>query len=131
MRGIDTNILVRFLTRDDEKQAQRAAEILTEECSAQNPGFLANIVLVELVWTLSRVYSYTRPQIAGGIDALLNSKELRFESPDEVRAALEHYEDGKADFADYLIGAIALKNDCEDTLTFDKRAAKLPFFSRA
>lgn len=131
MRGIDTNILVRFLTRDDEKQAKRAAEILTEECSPESPGFLTNIVLVELVWTLSRVYEYTRPQIASGVHALLNSKELRFESPDELHAALEHYEEGRADFADYLIGSIALKNDCEETLTFDKKAAKLPFFSQA
>ncbi|WP_411845638.1 type II toxin-antitoxin system VapC family toxin [Roseibacillus persicicus] len=131
MRGIDTNILVRFLTRDDEKQAKRAAEILTKECGPESPGFLTNIVVVELVWTLSRIYQYPRPQIVAAIRALLNSKELRFESPDELHAALEHFEEGRADFADYLIGSLAVKNGCEDTLTFDKKAAKLPFFSHA
>jgi len=131
MRGIDTNILLRFLTRDDEEQAQRAADILTEECSETEPGFLTNIVLVELVWTLSRVFDYSRPQIVSALEALINSKELRFESPDETRAAIENYAEGKAGFADYLIGAVALANGCEDTLTFDKKAAKLSLFTKA
>ena len=95
MRGIDTNILIRFLTRDDEKQAQRAAQIIQEECTEESPGFLTNIVLVELVWTLSRIYGYSRPQIVMALQALLNSRELTFESPDEIRAALEHYEEGQ------------------------------------
>lgn len=131
MRGIDTNILIRFLTRDDEKQAKRAAEILKEECTEETPGFLTNIVLVELVWTLSRIYKYSRPQIVMALEALLNSRELLFESPDEVKSAIEHYEEGHAGFADYLLGAIAQKHGCQDTLTFDKKASQLNFFSLA
>ena len=131
MRGIDTNILIRFLTRDDEKQAQRAAQIIQEECTEESPGFLTNIVLVELVWTLSRIYGYSRPQIVMALQALLNSRELTFESPDEIRAALEHYEEGQAGFADYLLGAVAKAHGCRDTLTFDKKAARLGFFTLA
>ena len=70
---------MRFLTRDDEAQASRAAEILTRECSEEEPGFLTSIVLAELVWTLSRVYQYSREDIAKALDVLLSAKELRFE----------------------------------------------------
>ena len=131
MRGIDTNILIRFLTRDDEEQAKRAAQIISEECTEENPGFLTNIVLIELVWTLSRIFQYSPPQIVIALKALLNARELSFESPDEVKAAVHYYGEGKAGFADYLLGAVARTHGCSDTMTFDKKAAKLDLFSLA
>jgi len=131
MRGIDTNILLRFLTRDEETQAKRAAEILTQECSEETPGFLTSIVLVELVWTLVRVYQYSREDIAKALDVLLNAKELCFEHPDEAHYAARVFTSGLGDFADSLIGAIAIKHGCTDTLTFDRKAARLEAFTSA
>ncbi len=131
MRGIDTNILVRFLTRDDQAQASRAAEILTRECSEEAPGFLTSIVLAELVWTLSRVYQYSREDIANALDVLLNAKELRFEYPDETHYAARVFAAGSGDFADALTGAIAMQHGCTDTVTFDRKAARLEAFTSA
>jgi predicted nucleic-acid-binding protein len=131
MRGIDTNILVHFLTRDDETQAARAAEILTQECSEEAPGFLTSIVMAELVWTLSRVYKYSREDIAKALDILLNAKELRFEYPDETHYAARLFAAGSGDFADALIGAIALRQGCTDTITFDRKATRLETFTSA
>jgi predicted nucleic-acid-binding protein len=131
MRGIDTNILLRFLTRDDETQAKRAAEILIQECSEETPGFLTSIVLVELVWTLDRVYKYSREDIAKALEVLLNAKELCFEHPDETHYAARLFSSGSGDFADSLIGAIAIKHGCTDTLTFDRKAARLEAFTSA
>ncbi|MEM6911968.1 MAG: type II toxin-antitoxin system VapC family toxin [Verrucomicrobiota bacterium] len=131
MRGIDTNILLRFLIRDDEAQAQRAAQILTEECTESSPGFLTSIALVELVWTLSRVYKYPQPEITKALTVLLNAKELRFEYPDETHHAIQVYSSGSGDFADTLLGNIALRHGCLDTLTFDQKAARLEAFASA
>ncbi|RPG87341.1 MAG: PIN domain-containing protein [Coraliomargarita sp. TMED73] len=131
MTGIDTNILVRFFTRDDEAQAARAAEILTTHCSGDNPGFITNIVLVELVWVLSGHYRYARRDIAKAIETLIHAREIQFEYPDAVQYAHRIYANGLGDFSDALIGATSQLYGCGSTLTFDQQAARLSAFESA
>ena len=128
MIGIDTNILVRIVTRDDEPMAQRAYQIIQEECSETQPAFVATVVLLELVWTLKSHYKYGRKEITKAIKALVSAKELRFENMDAVHRALDFYAERNTDFADALIGAIHKYEGCTSTLTLDKKAAKLPDF---
>ena len=131
MIGIDTNVLVRYFTRDHEPQAQRAAEILTQRCSEKNPGFVTSIVLVELVWTLRSFYDYSRQEISMALEALLKAKEICFEYPDETQSAYRLYAGGSVDFPDALLGAIATARGCEETVTFDGKAARLDGFISA
>ena len=63
------------------------------------------------------------------LTTLLNSKEIVIEHSDEAQKANELYLKGESqDFADAFLGLIALKNGCSETVTFDKRAARLDFF---
>ncbi|TAM59775.1 PIN domain-containing protein [bacterium] len=123
MKGLDTNVLVRLLTGDDPAQQQRARAFIASNCSAASPGFVNRIVIVELVWVLESTYGYTRQQIAAAIDGLLRTQELTVEDTSEVALSLSAYREG-ADFADALLSITNEAAGCEETATFDRRAAK-------
>lgn len=131
MIGLDTNVLVRFLTLDDPRQAPRATQIIEHELSEDEPGFVSTVVLAELSWVLESRYGRGRAAIAEVMEGLLRLDCLRFEHPRAVASAVAAAAETNADFADALIGAIAAEAGCERTLTFDRRALRLPGFVRA
>jgi predicted nucleic-acid-binding protein len=123
--ALDTNVLVRFLVQDDPEQARVAGEIvdqLTEEAT----GFVSREVLVELVWVLERAYRLGRAEIAGALDGLLASTELVVEGADAIGSAVELYRNDGFGFADLMIVAAAQRAGATETVTFDRRAARLP-----
>lgn len=63
MIGLDTNVLVRYITQDDPQQAEQATRLIETRCAGADPGCIAQIVLCELVWVLSRAYGYSKPQV--------------------------------------------------------------------
>lgn len=128
MVGIDTNVLVRFVTKDDEKQWKQADAYLKSNCTEENPGWIACIVACEVVWVLSSGYNYGKKEILALLNQLLLVTALQFENREAVRRAVTNYEHGSADFSDYLIAALNTNNGCERTITFDKKAAKSPDF---
>lgn len=118
MIGIDTNLLVRYLTKDNEEQWQKATFILQsgETC------FIANIVLCELVWVLrGKPYQYPKQDILSTVESILQSPVFEFENRPLVYQALRRTQKGKADFSDYLIGAICQNAGCEKIATFDRK----------
>ncbi|MGB9429123.1 MAG: type II toxin-antitoxin system VapC family toxin [Gammaproteobacteria bacterium] len=124
MIGLDTNILVRYLVRDDAKQAVIAGKLIETRCTDASPGFVSQLVLAELFWVLTRGYEYPKALLVGVLTKLLTASELEIEDSTNAWTALRAYESGNADFADYLIGLCARSTGCETTYTFDKRAAK-------
>jgi len=128
MIGIDTNLLLRLIVGDEPKQAVAAREYLGDRCSADEPGYVCHIVLVELVWTLAKAYRYPRERIAAAIEQILETAQLDVESSNDVAAALKDYRNGTADFADCLLVRVNAASGCTHTVTFDRRAAKLKGF---
>lgn len=129
MIGLDTNVLVRYIVRDDEEQADAAAELIETQCTADDPGFVNLVVLCELSWVLGRGYRYDRPTVVGVIRGLLTSVELAVESSETAWQALTAFERGQADFADYVIGSQNRAHQASTTYTFDTDAATHPDFS--
>ncbi|HZC46275.1 MAG TPA: type II toxin-antitoxin system VapC family toxin [Candidatus Acidoferrum sp.] len=123
MKGIDTNILVRYLIHDDLQQLRAASRFIEDGCSEQEPGFVNQIVLAELVWVLERGYKLDRSAVAAALEALLLARQLSIEHPDDVRTAISDYLNG-TDFADSLIAAWNSRFGCAYTATFDRRAAR-------
>lgn len=123
MKGIDTNILVRYLIEDDLEQLRAASRFIESDCSEQEPGFVNQIVLAELVWVLERGYKLDRSVVAAALGALLLPRQLSIEHPEDVRAAISDYLGG-ADFADALIAAWNARSGCEYTATLDRAAAR-------
>lgn len=126
MIGLDTNILIRLLTRDDESQAAKAKALLEKHAAEDGALFVSDIVLAELVWTLERAYELERVQITSSIRALAANATLGFESREVIREALALFADSKAGFADCLIVAKAKSVGCESVATFDKAMRALP-----
>ncbi len=126
MIALDTNVLVRLVTRDDEAQAQRAKSAFDAQAGENGGLFVADIVLAELCWTLAHSYGLSRADIARTVRALLDNASLALESTSAVKNALVHFETGSADFPDCLIVAKAGQFGCSHTLSFDQRMARLP-----
>ena len=104
MIGVDTNVIVRLLVADDEKQADAASRFLKEQCSSEDPALLSDIVLAECAWVLEDVYEYSRTQIGEAIEGLLMTAQLRAVNASAVNTALQRFRSSSADFADCLLG---------------------------
>jgi predicted nucleic-acid-binding protein len=128
MIGLDTNVLVRYLVKDDKKQAERAARFILNAAAEGESCFINTIVLCELVWVLESAYDYQRKEIAAVLEKILLTKQVEVESHDIVRQAVHEYRQGNGDFADYLIGRINYAQDCEHTVTFDRALKGSPAF---
>ena len=126
MIGLDTNILVRYITQDDEAQAALANRLIEASCTKQTPGHVAQIVLCELVWVLCRAYGYGKQQIIPVIERLLSAAEIEVQHEGIARAALEAWRNGPADYSDYLIALANQAAGCEVTYSFDSRLAQHP-----
>ena len=121
MIGVDTNVLVRYLTHDDPTQTA-AAKRMMNSLSFDSPGFLSLIVIAELVWVLAVSYRYQKKEIEQVLENLLRTKELVIERADLVSQALRMFHGGRADFADCLIERCGRAAGCKHTFTFDWKA---------
>jgi len=128
MIGIDTNVIIRLLVRDDDAQVRAAERFIATHCSPENPGFVSVVVVVETAWALRRFYLYDRSQIANALVSLLNVAELEIESAEAVRSAVTDFETSVAGFVDCLVARTNVSTGCEYTVTFDRKAAKLSGF---
>ena len=128
MIGLDTNILVRYLTQDDAAQSAKAAEIIERQLTEQSPGFLSVVVMVETVWVLDRAYRLPTNQIAAAIERILQTDVFSVENEQEVFTAMIAFKEGYGSFADALIGELSAKAGCSFTLTFDHKALRIPGF---
>ena len=124
MIAIDTNVLVRFLTQDDETQAKAACNFMAG-LKVSNPGFICREVMVELVWVLERAYGCSRTEVATALEGLLSASELEIEEADDVGTAMFQYRDGGFGFADLMIVAAMHRADAIPLVTFDRRAAQI------
>lgn len=124
MIGLDTNVLVRYLTQDDTKQAALATKLVEKQLSTARPGFISLVVLVELGWVLKKLYGVTSDEFVATVADLLGTPRFRLERRDVVLAALRRLEGGKAGFADALIAQLAESEGCARTVTFDRAAAR-------
>ena len=126
MIGLDTNVLVRYLTQDDEAQTALANRLIETVCSEENPGFIAHIVLCELTWVLKAGYKVPKSDILRIIQQFLETKQLVIQEPRVIWAALVLYKESNIDFADAVIVVIHRIQGCSKTFTFDKRIGRLP-----
>jgi predicted nucleic-acid-binding protein len=120
MKGLDTNVLVRYLTLDDAVQAAAATEVIEGAARTGESLFVSSVVLCEVVWVLEAAYRLGREQILSTLDTLLRTAQLRFEDKDVLWHALADYREGRGDFADYVIGRSAVAAGCASTVTFDR-----------
>jgi predicted nucleic-acid-binding protein len=121
VKGLDTNVLARYLTEDDPVQARRAAAWINTTVARGERCYISPIVLCELAWVLRGAYRISKPDLLLTFDRLLATTQFVIGEKDVVRAAVEAYRTGQADFADYVIGLSHREAGCDRTATFDRR----------
>jgi predicted nucleic-acid-binding protein len=120
MRAVDTNVLVRLVTRDDRKQ------VVAAESFVSKGAWVSTLVLMEATWVLTAVYELTHAQISTAIDMLLHHRDLTIQESDSVAAALEQYRSRPGlGFPDFLILEVARKAGHLPLGTFDRDPSKL------
>ncbi len=128
MIGLDTNVLVRYLTQDDPVQAAQATMLIERRLTDDEPGFISVVAMAETVWVLGRFYRFGRERIVAAIERMLGADTLVVEDEPEVFTAMIALQEGSGEFADALIGALSAKAGCSRVITFDRRALRLPGF---
>ncbi len=124
MIALDTNVLVRYLVRDDEQQAE-AARALLESLTAESPAYICREVAVELVWVLERAYGFSRDRIATILEELVATEGLVIEEANDVARAALRYRSAGVGFSDLMILAAAERAGARPLYTFDQKAARL------
>ena len=119
MIGLDTNVLIRYLTRDDESQYSATMKLLMRRSAS---FFVADLVLVETDWVLSSLYDWTREEIADAFARLLQIHNLQFEDEDRIRHSLAAVRRG-ADLSDELLISMSRNQGCREFATFDTAVA--------
>jgi predicted nucleic-acid-binding protein len=128
MIGLDTNILVRYFAQDDPVQSHKATVVMEQHLTEQTPGFVSVVALAETTWVLESVYRLRKQEIAVVIERILGADALLVEHEAEVATALTAVWEGRGSFADALIAALNAKAGCSRTVTFDRKALRLPGF---
>ena len=125
----DTNMIIRFLVRDDEKQAKLVYRRLRKAESDRTQIFISLAVVLETIWVLESAHDKTRREILEAIGDMRQMPVFIFEKDEVVERLIN---DGqrfnKADLSDILIAHTAQASGCSKGDTFDKGAATLPFF---
>ncbi len=124
MIALDTNVIVRYLVRDDYEQAE-AARSLIEGLAPEIPGFICREVIVETAWVLERAYKFERAQVADVLVEMTATDSLVVEAADDVVRAAYGYRQGRADFSDLVILAAAKRAGAQPLYTFDRKLARL------
>jgi predicted nucleic-acid-binding protein len=122
MIGLDTNIIIRYLTQDDKKQSKLATQLIEQTLSTEFPGFITLLTLVEISWVLESCYGSSKADVSKLLSDLLVSKQLLIERKDMAYIAIKRCKASNADFSDALITVISELEGCKKMFTFDKKA---------
>jgi len=131
MIGLDTNILVRYLTQDDPVQSTKATQIIEDRLTEEQPGFISLVTMAETAWVLERTYHQSNREIVRAIEAMLQADSLLIQNEQQVFTAMVALKSGQGSFADALIAALGQWAGCISTLTFDKKASRIGGFEPA
>ncbi len=120
MRAVDTNVLVRLVTRDDAKQ------VAVAEAFVAKGAWVPHLALAEAMWVLAAVYERGASEIAAAVEMLLNHESLTLQESDAVLKALAQYRDRPTlGFSDCLMLEVARKAGHLPLGTFDRNLAKV------
>lgn len=128
MKAVDTNILIRFLVRDDQKQSDLVYRTLIKTENDKDILFVPLLVVLETIWVLESVYDVSKQEIIESIDELLLMPVFEFEANGVIAGVIKSSNTSKLELSDLLIAHSAKAAGCETVITFDKRASKSEFF---
>ena len=129
MIGLDTNLLIRYLTRDDLAQYAKVERLIDEALAREEPLLINTAVLCEVAWVLESVYRYSRAEIADALEGILDTAQFEIEPAPAARQALGDFRSTNAGFADALIGRVNRALGARHTVTLDRDLKALDTFT--
>lgn len=123
MIALDTNVLVRYLAQDDPRQSAAATRLVERTLSAEQPGWVSLVALLETVWVMESCYQADATSVAAILADLLDTAQLRVQEAPAVRQAVERHAKGGVDLHDCLIVSLAAAQGAT-VVSFDAKAAK-------
>ena len=123
MIALDSNVLLRYLTEDDPAQTRQAVTLIEEQLTAEQPGYVSIVVLLETIWVLGSGYRYPAELIERVVSGLLDAAQLHFGERHAIETALAQTGPG---LVDRIIHELGRQAGCRETVTFDRRFARLP-----
>jgi predicted nucleic-acid-binding protein len=128
MKGLDTNVLVRYLTQDDPKQSAIATKVIEEAVAKEEKLLLHPLVFCELTWVLESAYDFPKADILKVLEKILRTAGFEISEKDLLWLALADYRSGKGDFSDYYLGRANERAGAKLTLSFDTALKREPRF---
>lgn len=129
MIGLDTNLLIRYLTNDDRAQYAKAKRLIDEAVERDERLLISCVVFCEVTWVLETGYEYSRAEIADVLDRIFDTAQFEIERAPEARQALDDFRSTKVGFADALIGRINRTLGATKSMTFDRDLKALETFA--
>lgn len=127
MIAIDTNIIIRFLVKDDEAQAKKVYELFSKCEKEKSNIYVSVLVLLEAIWVLESAYELTREDIIGAYKNLLLVPIFKFQNHQSIQNFIVDAENSSYDLSDLLILHSSIGKDIERLVTFDKKLSKHEF----
>ena len=128
MKGLDTNILVRYLTEDDPRQAAAAVKEIEGTGKKDEKLIVQLLVLCELAWVLESAYGVGKKELLDVFERILRTAQFEIPGKDLVWRSLADYRAGRGDFSDHLLGRMNEDEGASVTVTFDKALRGTPRF---
>ncbi len=124
MIGLDTNVMVRYITQDDRQQSKIANDLI----ESGESFFINHVMLCELVWVLESCYATSKREISEILEKIFTTKQFVVENSEYAWKAYADYKNSPANYSDCLIGLINQTHSCDHTVTFDKATKSLATF---
>jgi len=129
MKALDTNVLIRFLVKDDERQAKIIYKLFKQAELYKEILYVPLLVVLETIWVLESAYKIPRHDILDSINDLVLMPILEFEAQSTILSFISSAQETQTDLSDLLIAHAAKSAGCECMLTFDKYASENKFFN--
>ena len=121
---VDTNVILRLLIKDDDLRTKAAVNLLKNAKQQNIALYLLPVTILETVWVLEKVYSFSKRAVQEVIEAILNTPELRVEMEEVFRKAIKTYAEKNIKFADAVMGYWGLEKGYTMVFTFDEKDFK-------
>lgn len=128
MNGLDTNVLIRYITQDDGQQAAQAEKAIETARSRNEKLVIQPVVLCEMIWVLEMAYGFTKNDVLSVLDQVMRTAQFKIVDKDVCWKALGDFSRENGDFADYYVGRANEREGAEATLTFDRALKESDMF---
>lgn len=130
LKGLDANIILRFLTNDIPAQAERCEKLFEKLQDGTVSVFLADITLADVIWVLEKYYKLPRDEIRSAMRRIIELKGLQCTNKSQALAALDYYVEKNIDWTDAFMATQLIAKGIQELYSFDKHFDRLDDLTR-